>query len=30
MAIENLAQYFGAIEDPRCSGKVGIACSTSW
>src|SRR5215217_8792869 len=23
MSIENLAQYFGAIEDPRCSGKVG-------
>jgi DDE_Tnp_1-associated len=22
MSIENLAQYFGAIEDPRCSGKV--------
>src|ERR671938_1654362 len=23
MSIENLVQYFGAIEDPRCSGKVG-------
>ena len=23
MSIENLAQYFGAIEDPRCSDKVG-------
>src|SRR3954464_7458596 len=23
MSIDNLAQYFGAIEDPRCSGKVG-------
>src|SRR5438105_13523464 len=23
MSIENLAQYLGAIEDPRCSGKVG-------
>ena len=23
MSIENLAQYFGAIEGPRCSGKVG-------
>src|SRR3954454_5460726 len=23
MSIENLAQYFGAIEDPRCAGKVG-------
>ncbi len=23
MSIENLAQYFCAIEDPRCSGKVG-------
>ena len=23
MSIETLAQYFGAIEDPRCSGKVG-------
>src|SRR3954453_9667133 len=23
MSIENLAQYFGAIEDPRRSGKVG-------
>ena len=22
MSIENLAQYFGAIEDPRCPGKV--------
>jgi hypothetical protein len=22
-SIENLAQYLGAIEDPRCSGKVG-------
>ena len=22
MSIENLARYFGAIEDPRCSGKV--------
>jgi hypothetical protein len=24
MSIENLTQYFGAIEDARCSGKVGI------
>ena len=23
MLIENLAQYLGTIEDPRCSGKVG-------
>src|SRR3954454_23910812 len=23
MSIENLAQYFGAIEDPRCPGKIG-------
>jgi predicted transposase YbfD/YdcC len=23
MSIENLVQHFGAIEDPRCSGKVG-------
>src|SRR5919199_2054726 len=23
MSIENLVQYFGAIEDPRCSGTVG-------
>jgi DDE_Tnp_1-associated/Transposase DDE domain len=23
MSIENLAQYWGAIADPRCSGKVG-------
>jgi predicted transposase YbfD/YdcC len=23
MSIESLVQYFGAIEDPRCSGKVG-------
>jgi predicted transposase YbfD/YdcC len=23
MSIENLAQYLGAIEDPRCPGKVG-------
>src|ERR687886_2775953 len=23
MSIENLVQYSGAIEDPRCSGKVG-------
>ena len=22
MSIESLAQYFGAIEDPRCCGKV--------
>ncbi len=22
MSIESLGQYFGAIEDPRCSGKV--------
>ena len=22
MSIENLAQYFSAIDDPRCSGKV--------
>jgi DDE_Tnp_1-associated/Transposase DDE domain len=22
MSVENLAQYFGAIEDPRCGGKV--------
>ena len=22
MSIENLAQYFSTIEDPRCSGKV--------
>ena len=22
MSIENLVRYFGAIEDPRCSGKV--------
>ncbi len=22
MSIESLEQYFGAIEDPRCSGKV--------
>src|ERR671939_367050 len=22
MSIENLAQYFGAIEDPRCPGKI--------
>ena len=23
MSVENLAQYLGAIEDPRCPGKVG-------
>src|SRR5215213_5594365 len=23
MSIENLAQYLGAIEDPRCPGKIG-------
>src|SRR3954452_8426203 len=23
MSVENLAQYWGAIEDPRCPGKVG-------
>src|SRR3954449_12804219 len=23
MSIENLVQYLGAIEDPRCPGKVG-------
>ncbi len=22
MSIENLVRYFGAVEDPRCSGKV--------
>src|SRR3954451_21537905 len=22
MSIDNLAQYFGAIEDPRCCGKI--------
>ena len=22
MSIESLGQYFGAIEDPHCSGKV--------
>ena len=23
MSVETLAQYLGAIEDPRCPGKVG-------
>ena len=23
MSIETLAQYLGAIEDPRCPGKIG-------
>ena len=30
MSIESLVRHFGAVEDPRCSGKVGTACSTSW
>jgi len=27
MSIENLAQYFGAIEDPRCDGTISAARS---
>ncbi len=41
MSIESLGQYFGAIDDPRCSGKVEhrlvdvlviavVACAESW
>ena len=30
MSIEKLGQYLGAIEDPRCSGKVITHLGWDW